>query len=217
MVHKIKTVPHHKIISEYRLLTGLSISIEDCASLAKQLQSYGVDDYRVGKYQGNSYLTRYLDYFVDFLPMWQYKKKYLIPLLFRCTKDTEKMFDNPNRWPAFFVLLDWYLTFHPQKVLIRNETSDEKQPIVDTAFVIFRLSEIWDGMAFPIGNLNTLAEFEEWNKKSHVLDTGSGFQRTSDFDEHNIEDLSQVAVLIEIVKLKYQDKLKKQGYNLPKS
>ena len=88
MVHKIQTIEHHKIISDFRLLSGLTVSIEDCANLTKELKKYGVEDYYISDYEGNSYLTRYVDYFIDGIPCLKYKKKYLIPLIFRDMPDT---------------------------------------------------------------------------------------------------------------------------------
>ena len=212
MVRKIQTITHNKIISNFRVLSGLTISIEDCAYLTKQFQNYGVDDYYISEYQGNSYLTRYVDYFIDSIPCWTYKRKYLVPLIFRDTPDTQKMFQDDYRWHAFFVLLDWYLKYSPEKVII--ETTKDKFKVIDTAFLTFRLWEICDGAAFPIANLNNLSEFEKWNQASHLIDTGRSFKQTREFDATKVEDLTQLEAVISIIKMKYQAILLKQGYQV---
>ena len=214
MVHKIQTIEHHKIISDFRLLSGLTVSIEDCANLTKELKKYGVEDYYISDYEGNSYLTRYVDYFIDWIPCLKYKKKYLIPLIFRDMPDTQKMFRDSYRWEAFFILLDWYLKYNPEKVIIQCKKKKRKMEVVDTAFLIFRLWEICDGAAFPIANLNNLSEFERWNQIFHLIDTGKSFKRTREFDATKVEDLTQLEAVITIIKMKYQAILQKQGYQV---
>lgn len=214
MGRKIQTMVHHKIISEFRHLTGLTIAVDDCAYLARKYQSFGVEDYIIANYEGNSYFTRYIQYYVDLLPCWEYKKDYLIPLIFREMPDTHRMFQEPYRWEAFFKLLDWYLTYQPEKVLITCQKKPGQREIVDTAFLIFRLWEICDGAAFPIGNLNNLSEFQHWDHIFHLIDTGKSFRRTTDFNPEKIEDLTQLEVIIGIIKMRYQAILERQGYQL---
>ncbi len=213
LVHKIDTIEHHKIISDFRLLSGLTVSIEDCAKLTKAFRKYGVDDYYISGYEGNSYLTRYVDYFIEGIPCWEYKKQYLIPLIFRDMPDTQKMFHDTYRWEAFFILLDWYLKYNPEKVIIKCK-KQKKQQMIDTAFLVFRLWEICDGAAFPIANFNNLSEFEQWNQIFHLIDTGKSFRRTKEFDATRVEDLTQLEAVIAIIKLKYQALLQKQGYQV---
>lgn len=214
MTRKIHTIDHHKIISDFRLLSGLTISIEDCAKLTKDLQEFGVEDYYISDYEGNSYLTRYVDYYIDSIPCWKYKKHYLIPLIFRDMPDTQKMFRDTYRWKAFFILLDWYLKYNPEKVLIKCKRKNKRMEVVDTAFLVFRLWEICDGAAFPIANLKNLSEFEQWNQIFHLIDTGKSFKRTKEFDVSKVEDLTQLEAVISIIKLKYQALLQKQGYQV---
>ncbi|MFC0275123.1 hypothetical protein ACFFH2_00210 [Enterococcus devriesei] len=208
------TIEHHKIISDFRLLSGLTVTIEDCANLTKEFQVYGVEDYYISDYKGNSYLTRYVDYFIDAIPCLKYKKNYFIPLIFRDMPDTQKMFRDPYRWEAFFILLDWYLTYNPKKVLVPCSQKKADVEIVDTAFLIFRLWEIYEGSAFPIANLNNLSEFEKWNKVFHLIDTENSFTRNKEFDTTKVEDLTQLETVITIIKLKYQALLQKQGYRV---
>lgn len=212
LVRKIQTIEHHKIISDFRLLSGLTVSIEDCAQLTKAFEKYGVEDYYISDYQGNSYLTRYVDYFIDSIPCWSYKGQYLIPLIFRDMPDTQRMFQDSYRWEAFFILLDWYLKYNPSKVLVQCTKKNKRVEVVDTAFLIFRLWEICDGAAFPIANFNNLSEFEQWNQIFHLIDTGKSFKRPKEFDTTKVEDLTQLEAIILIIKLKYQALLQKQGY-----
>lgn len=214
MVHKIQTIEHHKIISDFRLLSGLTVSIEDCANLTKAFKKYGVEDYYISDYEGNSYLTRYVDYFIDGIPCLKYKKQYLIPLIFRDMPDTQKMFQDNYRWKAFFILLDWYLEYNPEKVMVHCRKKKQRFDVIDTAFLVFRLWEICDGAAFPIANLNNLSEFEKWNQIFHLIDTGKSFKRTKEFDATKVEDLTQLEAVITIIKLKYQALLQKQGYQV---
>lgn len=204
-MRKLKTIIHSKMIANYQRLIGLSISIEDCAYLEKKFQQYGVADYIVGNYQGKSFLTSYSEYFVDFVPMWEYQEKYLIPLIFRNTADSKIMFEDSQRWPAFFMLLDWYLKYQPAKVIIESNQGPKEKPLIDTAYLFFRLSEIWDSAAYPMAHLNSLPEFIRWNRRHRVIDTGRYLERTADFNDEKIEDLEQLLLLIAVVKLKYQE------------
>ncbi|WP_146621979.1 hypothetical protein [Enterococcus florum] len=208
-MRKINTIPPVHTNSTYNQEDCLTVSIDDCAYLTEQFSRYGVEEYRLFRYEGSGYVTRYMTHRLEFLPCWEYKDGYIVPLLFRDMPDTKKMFEEAFRWPAFFKLLDWYLAYRPEKALIPVHGPLQDRRVVDTAYLIFRLSEICDGAAFPIGHLNNLSEFEQWNQIFHLIDTGKYFRRRKDFDPTQLDDLTQLEVVIAIIKMRYQQ----EGYS----
>lgn len=202
MSKKLKLIHFDKILCEYRLKDGLTLTVEDTSRLADSLKTEGVDGYRVGSYDGKGYLTRYLEHFVECIPMLEYKNV-LIPLIFRDSPATRDLFLESYRWPAFLLLLDWYLKFEPETVLI-TPRFPYKRKIVDTAFLTFRLAEICDGAAFPLTNFHSLEEFEQWNEIHRLIDNGSIGRHAKIFNNRSLVDLDELSMIIKIVKMKYE-------------
>lgn len=198
----LELVHFDKILCEYRLKDGLTLSIDDSSRLADSLKNEGVEGYRVGSYDGKGYLTRYLEHFVECIPMLEYKNT-LIPLIFRDSPATRDLFLESYRWPALLQLLDWHLKYEPETALVTPRVSYKKK-IVDTAFLTFRLAEICDGAAFPLTNFRSLEEFEKWNEVHRLIDNGSIGRHAKIFNSRSFIDLEELEMIIKIVKLKYK-------------
>ena len=110
MAETVKLERFDRILSGYEKLTEIAVSISDCSRLSQKYRHLGVQGYRLGDYRGVSYLNRYLNCSVQQAPMFLYKRHYLIPLVFRKSEDSFRLFEETTRMTGFFYLLDWYLS-----------------------------------------------------------------------------------------------------------
>ncbi|KAF1300179.1 MULTISPECIES: hypothetical protein [Enterococcus] len=212
MSEKIVLEPFDRILSGYDKLAETAVSIADCSKLCEKYQKFGVSGYRLGNFRGSGYLNRYVNFSVDCAPLLIYKKRYLIPLVFRQSAETDRLFREEYRMEGFFLLLEWSLKHQPEKVIMDyNKTkkrtsyeaiSDDKQ-VIDSAYLVFRLSEILDGAGFPISNFNTLEQFIEWNRIYRLIDNGAIGRHSKNFDSELAENRSELAMILNVVSLKY--------------
>lgn len=200
-----------RILSGYEKLTEVSVSISDCSQLCLNYGELGVQGYRLGDFRGVSYLNRYLTCSVKQAPMLIYKKNYLIPLVFRESEDSFRLFEEPSRMTGFFYLLDWYLENDPKKVIVRErgvgnpDNGLNRESVIDSAFLSFRLSEIVDGAGFPISEFIYLEEFMDWNRINRLIDNGGIGRHSRIFDIENPKNFSELTVILKIIQLKYPE------------
>ncbi|HIY58251.1 MAG TPA: hypothetical protein H9829_08695 [Candidatus Tetragenococcus pullicola] len=208
MEEKIVLQPFDRILSGFEKLSEVSISISDCSEICRNYQSFGVEGYRLGDYGGASYLNRYLGCTVDRAPMLMYKKKYLIPMVFRSAPESWNLFNESTRFTGFFYLLEWLLSFQPEKAIIDyhklgNPSNESDRAIIDSAYIVFRLSEIVDGAGFPISQMTCVEEFSLWNRGYRLIDNGQIGRHSRAFDIENEKNVSELQMILKIVKLKY--------------
>ena len=206
MAETVKLERFDRILSGYEKLTEIAVSISDCSRLSQKYRHLGVQGYRLGDYRGVSYLNRYLNCSVQQAPMFIYKRHYLIPLVFRKSADSFRLFEEPMRMTGFFYLLDWYLENDPKKVVVIEpgiQKIQSKEIVIDSAFLSFRLSEILDGAGFPISEFTDLEEFIDWNRVNRLIDNGGIGRHSRIFDIENPRNLSELKVILEIIQLKY--------------
>lgn len=206
MEDKIVLQPFDRILSGYDRLSEVAVSIEECGKLYRKYESLGVQGYRVWSYQGASYLNYYLHCSVDRVPTLIYKNKYLIPLIFRSSKESEALFDAPYRMEGFFALLDWLVEHRPQKALIDYDKEKEKEIlywVVDSSYIAFRLYEIIEGAGFPLSHFRSADEFKGWNRIYSLINSDRIGRHSRSFDPSNPEQLSELQMILKIVKLKY--------------
>lgn len=203
--------PFDRILSGYEKLTEVSVTISDCSYLCERYKKFGVQGYRLGDYRGMSYLNRYLTCSVKRAPMLIYKDKYLIPLVFRMSEDSYRLFDEPVRMEAFFYLLDWYLENKPKKIIMKTPREDgiyvnnPRNLVIDSAYLSFRLSEILDGSGFPLSQISDLEEFIDWNRVNKLIDNGGIGRHSKIFDCENQQNMSELRVIFKIIHLKYPE------------
>ena len=207
MEAKISLEPFERILSGYQKIEELAVNITDCSKLAKKYAHYGVEGYRLGNYVGTGYLNRYLECMVDRVPMLIYKRNYLIPLLFRRSDSTFRLFEENYLMEAFFRLLEWSLKHQPTKILIeKNEKYDSKKvKVIDSAYLAFRLSEILDSGGYPISNFRSIEQFIDWNRIYRLIDNGGIGRHSKVFDPEYPENIEELRMIISLVKLKYPD------------
>ena len=211
MEQAIMLEPFDRILSGYEKLTEVSVTVSDCSYLATRYKEFGVQGYRLGDFRGMSYLNRFLNCSVTRAPMLIYKEDYLIPLVFRMTEDSYRLFEESVRMEAFFYLLDWHLENKPKKVIMRAAKDDplpRANPhgiIIDSAYVSFRLSEILDGAGFPLSQISSLEEFIDWNRNNKLIDNGGIGRHSKIFDRENPQNMSELAVIFKIIHLKYPE------------
>ena len=206
MEEQIVLQPFDRILSGYEKRTEVAVAISDCSQLCEQYQSFGVQGYRLGDYQGASYLNRYINCSITQAPLLIYKKFYLIPLVFRASPESSNLFLEKNRMAGFFYLLDWLIKYQPKKAIInyRPRQKNELQ-IIDSAFVAFRLSEILDGGGFPISQFKTLDEFIYWNREHKLVSNPQIGRHSRIFDVNNRNNLSELQLILKIIQLKYPE------------
>jgi hypothetical protein len=205
-VAEIILQPFDRILSGYEQQLALAVSISDCSYLSKKYASFGVEGYRLDSYQGTSFFNRYLGYSVMQAPMLIYKKKYLIPLVFRQSAESQRLFSEVTRMASFFYLLEWLLAFEPQKAIIDyrvNKYNDEV--VIDTPYLAFRLSEIIDGGGFPISRMKTLAEFTDWNRTHQLIASKQIGRHSKLFDDSETKQQKELAMVLKIIQLKYPE------------
>lgn len=205
MEAKIILEPFQRILSGYQKVEELSVNISDCSQLAQQYAEYGVEGYRLGNYVGTGYLNRYLECSVERAPMLIYKRKYLIPLLFRRSDSAFRLFEESYRMDAFFLLLEWSLKHQPGKVFVAKnpDNNRRKEKVIDSAYLAFRVSEILDSGGYPISNFRTIEQFMDWNRIYRLIDNGGIGRHSKIFDPEFPENLEELRMIIELVKLKY--------------
>lgn len=205
MEAKINLEPFERILSGYQKVEELAVNITDCSKLAQKYAPYGVEGYRLGNYIGTGYLNRYLECMVDRVPMLIYKKKYLIPLLFRRSDSAFQLFEEDYRMEAFFLLLDWSLKHQPEKILIETsqKVDTKKEKVIDTAYLAFRVSEILDSGGYPISNFQTVEQFMDWNRIYRLIDNGGIGRHSKVFDPEYPENIEELRMIVSLVRLKY--------------
>ena len=112
---KIVLEPFDRILSGYDKLAEVSVSVSDCSALCRKYKKYGVEGYRLGGFRGATYLNRYLNVTVDRAPLLIYKRNFLIPLVFRVSEASQRLFLDNYRMEGFFLLLEWLLHHRPEK------------------------------------------------------------------------------------------------------
>lgn len=206
MTERIVLQPFDRILSGYEKQTEMAVSVTDCSRLCRKYQSLGVQGYRLGDYRGASYLNRYLGCSVTRAPMLIYKDNYLIPLVFRMSPESKKLFEESNRMIGFFYLLDWLLEFQPKKAIIdyREAKKDDFQ-VVDSPYVAFRLSEIIDGAGFPISQFEILEEFVDWNRQYRLINNRQIGRHSPSFDQERQENVTELQMILKVIQLKYPE------------
>lgn len=200
-----------RILSGYEKITEISVAISDCSQLCSRYGSLGVQGYRLGDFRGVSYLHRYLTCAVKQAPMLIYKDDYLIPLVFRESEDSFLLFSEPSRMTGFFYLLDWYLENDRNKVLVKEQNFGNqkgrinREHVVDSAFLSFRLSEIIDGAGFPLSQFVYLEDFVDWNRINRLIDNGGIGRHSRIFDIEDPKNYSELKVILKIIQLKYPE------------
>ena len=209
MEEKIVLEPFNRILSGFEKLAEVSVSISDCSALCRKYQQYGVEGYRLGDYRGSSYLNRYLNVVVDRAPLLIYKERFLIPLVFRMSEYSERLFIDEYRMEGFFLLLDWLLEHRPEKAIIDYKRTralpHRKEFVIDSSYVLFRLTEILDGAGFPLSRFTTIEEFSEWNRTHRLIDNGSIGLHTKLFVPEDPEHLSELQMILTIVGMRYPE------------
>ncbi len=209
MEEKIVLEPFNRILSGFEKLAEVSVSISDCSALCRKYQKYGVEGYRLGDYRGSSYLNRYLNVVVDRAPLLIYKERFLIPLVFRMSEYSERLFTDEYRMEGFFLLLDWLLEHRPEKAIIDYKRTralpHKKEFVIDSSYVLFRLTEILDGAGFPLSRFTTIEEFSEWNRTHRLIDNGSIGRHTKLFVPEDPEHVSELQMILTIVGMRYPE------------
>lgn len=203
--------PYERVIGECDKIKTLAVALQDCSRLAKQTQIFGVDGYCLGSYEGCGYLNRFMPFYTHQVPLLTYRQHYLIPLIFRYCSDSQRLFLEAERLPSFFLLLDWYLTYKPQDVVMNYHTTRDfyqkpkrvEKQMIDSAFLVFRLSEIVDAAGLPLSQIKTFEEFLSWNRRHRLIDNGSVGRHSMIFDPDNEANRSELAMIITILRLKY--------------
>lgn len=208
-LEKISLEPFDRILSDYQQKAELAVSVGDCSTLARRCQRFGVEGYRLGDFRGAGYLNRYVYYSVTQAPMLIYRQKYLIPLVFRHNPESYELFSEEYRLESFFILLAWYLKNEPHKVVLqdyeklKNKRWRHEFTVIDSAFLVFRLSEILDAAGLPLSQCENLTTFKEWNKKHHLLDNGLIGRHAKIFDEEDKKQRSELKMILQLIRLKY--------------
>lgn len=203
--------PYERVMGEYDKIKTLAVALGDCSRLAKQTQRFGVEGYCLGSYEGCGYLNRFMPFYTHQVPLLTYQQHYLIPMVFRYCGDSQRLFLETERLPSFFYLLDWYLQYKPQEIIMNYQTTRnfyqrkkqlEKQ-MVDSAYLVFRLSEIMDAAGLPLSQLKTFEEFLDWNRQHRLIDNGAVGRHSMIFDPSNEANMAELAMIIAILRLKY--------------
>lgn len=209
MEEKIVLEPFNRILSGYEKLAEVSVSVADCSALCRKYQKFGVEGYRLGGYRGSTYLNRYLNVTVDRAPLLIYKKQFLIPLVFRQTEASVQLFLEDYRMEGFFLLLEWLLIHRPEQAIIDFHKTRGIQPnkeyVIDSAYIAFRLTEILDGAGFPLSRFRTIEEFSEWNRTYKLIDNGSIGRHSKIFDPENPDNIAELQMILSIVGLRYSE------------
>lgn len=209
MEEKIILEPFNRILSGYKKLDEVAVSVADCSALCRKYKKFGIEGYRLGDYRGASYLNRYLICSVDRAPMLIYKRKFLIPLVFRMSESSERLFLDDFRMEGFFLLLDWLLQERPYEAIIDFGKSSKIEPhkeyVIDSSYIAFRLTEIFDGAGFPLSHFQTINQFIEWNRIYRLIDNGTIGRHSKIFDPENKTNLSELHLILIIVRLKYPE------------
>lgn len=201
--------PFDRILSGYQKITEVAVPISDCSQICSRYRDLGVQGYRLGDFRGGSYLHRYLTCAVKQAPMLIYKDNYLIPLVFRESEDSFLLFEESWRMTGFFYLLDWYLENDRKKVLVKEQNfgnqkgSINRESIIDSAFLSFRLSEIIDGAGFPLSQFVHLEDFIDWNRTNRLINNGEIGRHSRIFDIEDPKNYSELKVSLKIIQLKY--------------
>ncbi|WP_291292954.1 hypothetical protein [Enterococcus sp.] len=209
MEEKIVLEPFDRILSGYDKLAEVSVSVSDCSALCRKYKKYGVEGYRLGGFRGATYLNRYLNVTVDRAPLLIYKRHFLIPLVFRVSEASQRLFLDHYRMEGFFLLLEWLLLHRPEKAIIDFQKSSqidpEKEYVIDSSYIAFRLTEILDGAGFPLSHFTDVDQFMEWNRIYRLIDNGSIGKHSKIFDPDNEENVSELQMILTIVAMKYPE------------
>lgn len=209
-------IPFKRATGEYEKLACYSVPVEQCSLLVKTYHPYGVEGYCLADIKGGGYLNHFMRYEGHQVPTLIFRKHFLVPLLFRQDSGSQRLFQDPRRWQSFLMLLDWYMAHKPQEVVVGSywEASSwdvggqpvitNRQKIIDTAFLVFRLTEIIDAAGLPLSQIETMAAFIQWNRQVRLIDNGGGVGRHSRiFDQEDPLDHSQLALILRIVSQYY--------------
>ena len=206
---KIVLEPFDRILSGYDKLAEVSVSVSDCSALCRKYKKYGVEGYRLGGFRGATYLNRYLNVTVDRAPLLIYKRNFLIPLIFRVSEASQRLFLDNYRMEVFFLLLEWLLHHRPEKAIIDFQKSSQIDPereyVIDSSYIAFRLTEILDGSGFPLSHFTDVEQFMEWNRIYRLIDNGSIGKHSKIFDPDNEENVSELQMILTIVAMKYPE------------
>lgn len=209
MEEKIILQPFYRILSGYEKMAEVAVSIRDCSALCRKYRKYGVEGYRLGDFRGSSYLNRYLNCTVNQAPMLIYKNNFLIPLVFRSSEASDRLFLDGYRMKGFFILLEWLLEHRPEKAIIDfrkyDAIIDEKEYIIDSSYILFRLTEIFDGAGFPLSHFSNVEEFAEWNRIYRLIDNGQIGRHSRIFEIEDEKNRSELQMILKIVALKYPE------------
>ena len=206
---KIVLEPFDRILSGYDKLAEVSVSVSDCSALCRKYKKYGVEGYRLGGFRGATYLNRYLNVTVDRAPLLIYKRNFLIPLVFRVSEASQRLFLDNYRMEGFFLLLEWLLHHRPEKAIIdfqkSNQIDPEREYVIDSSYIAFRLTEILDGSGFPLSHFTDVEQFMEWNRIYRLIDNGSIGKHSKIIDPDNEENVSELQMILTIVAMKYPE------------
>ncbi|MFV0558149.1 MAG: hypothetical protein ACK5MW_05885 [Enterococcus sp.] len=206
--------PFDRILCGYKKLVGIAVSIRTCSQLVGKYRKYGVTGYLVGDFRGLGYLQRQTVFSLERVPMLVYQEKYLIPLVFRAQDETKRLFVEHYRMQAFFLLLDWYLTYQPEKVILQSTfekkatilpqySTKESYQIVDNVYLALRLTEILEGAGYPLSRLQRLTEFIAWNQEHQLVVANKMGRHSPLFDPTNPKQCSELRMIQKLIQLKY--------------
>ncbi|MFV0559183.1 MAG: hypothetical protein ACK5NA_00495 [Enterococcus sp.] len=207
MEEQIILRPFDRILSGFQKLNELAIDISDCSYLEKKYAHFGIEGYKISGYVGTGYLNHYLECKVERVPMLMYKQRYLIPLVFRSSEASLKLFQEEYRMEAFFYLLDWHLNYAPDKVVVKKSTeyTNQKKIIIDSAYLVFRMTEIFDKAGYPLSNFQTIDQFEEWNMIYRLIDNQHPGRHSRVFDRTSTKNISELRLIIDLIKMRYPE------------
>lgn len=203
--------PVNQAVSCSVISNEVAVPIRQCSQLVERCRELGVEGYRVGVFSGAGFLNRYLPITIPFAPMLIYKNKVEVPLVFRRGEAAVALVNDPLRLPAFFKLLDWYLSYdeEAEKVLFGYERARGRlqqftgKKVVDSALVAFRLSEIIDGAGYLLKDLQSETEFVSWNRVHRLVADQPIGRHSRILDLEDPKRLAEIRMIFDIVRLKY--------------
>lgn len=215
-MERMALVPFKRAIGEYERLFCSSLPVDKCSVLVRACRDFGVEGYCLADISGSGYLNRFMRYESHQVPTLIFRREFLVPLLFRNDTASQRLFQEPRRLQSFFILLDWYLTHKPNEVIVGTRSGATTlnrrgqlihgmdQKIVDTAFLVFRLTEIIDASGLPLSQIRSVEEFTLWNRQAKLIDRGGGVGRHSRiFDIGDPLDQAHLKMVMTIIRLHY--------------
>lgn len=205
--------PVNQAVSCSVISKEVAVPIRQCSLLVERCHDLGVEGYQVGEFYGAGFLNRYMPIRIPYAPMLIYKNNVQIPLVFRKDAAAKALVNDPLRLPAFFKLLDWYLSYddEAEKVVFGYESSRgslqrfTRVKVIDSALVAFRLSEIIDAAGYSLKALHCEEDFIEWNRKHRLVSEQRIGRHSRVLNLEDPKRLAEVQMIFDIVRLKYPE------------